>query len=309
MAYGTKHTVYRQLISNVGLKRMGLYEKYPNSKFLKKTLKSSFGLPKILEDLFSYLDGLEDTHFDSQLDQDCEARIWEMMVAKMLRLSGFELKSSDVGPDFTIETQEARINVEAVCPGTGDPKNINAVPEIEFGTDKTQKIPEKIIATRLTNAISSKKNAYIKHLESSHVNPKDRFIIAVGMIKLQLGRNLWPPMILRTTLGMGNSYAMFSADPDIETKQGIEHRGSVQKTNDAEVSTELFLQEDYNIVTGILFSEASPFTLGFNLYEGALVVHNPLSLNPLTTGLFKDCEDIWTIKCAGEDMWKPFRMS
>ena len=60
---------------------MSLYEKYPNSKFLKETFKSSLGLPEILEDLFSYLDGLEDSHFGSQLDHDCEARIWEMMVA------------------------------------------------------------------------------------------------------------------------------------------------------------------------------------------------------------------------------------
>ena len=287
---------------------MSLYEKYPNSKFLKETFKSSLGLPEILEDLFSYLDGLEDSHFGSQLDHDCEARIWEMMVAKMLRLSGFELKSSDVGPDFTIETAEARINVEAVCPGPGDPEKISSVPEIEFGTDKMRKIPEEIIATRLTNAIWNKKKDYIDYLESGRVNPNDKFIIAVGMIKLQRGRDLWPPMILRATLGMGRSYAMFSADPDIETKQGIEYRGSVQKPIDIEVSTELFLHEDYNIVSGILSSEASPFTLGFDLYEGALVVHNPLSLNPLPTGLFKDCEDIWTIKCVGEDVWKSFRM-
>jgi len=67
---------------------MNIFEKYRGSKFLKGLPDDSdfFPLRKRIVDLFRFLDGLEDPHFEQELDRDPHARLWEMMVAKILRV-------------------------------------------------------------------------------------------------------------------------------------------------------------------------------------------------------------------------------
>jgi hypothetical protein len=98
---------------------MTIFEKYPNSEFLRGLSADTefFPLRERIVELFRFLDGLEDPHFEQQLDRDAHARLWEMMLAKILKSAGYELKSADHGPDFVIEKDGKRIFIEAIVLG------------------------------------------------------------------------------------------------------------------------------------------------------------------------------------------------
>ena len=113
---------------------MNIFKNYPHSAFLKKLPDDSafLHLRERIEELFSYLDGLEDFHLEKQLDQDPNAQLWEMMVGKILEVEGYQPKSTDQGPDFVIEKDGKKVFIEAVCPGPGDDTNPNSVPTIAY---------------------------------------------------------------------------------------------------------------------------------------------------------------------------------
>src|SRR5919108_3084322 len=120
-----------------------MFEKYPGSTFLKNLPDDSefFPLRERIVELFRFLDDLEDCHFEQQLDRDPHARLWEMMLAMVLKSEGYELKSADHGPDFVIEKEDKRVFIEAVCPGPGDESNPNSVPPTVHGAPIAQEVP------------------------------------------------------------------------------------------------------------------------------------------------------------------------
>lgn len=67
---------------------MNIFEKYPSSTFLAGLPNDSdfFPLRERIVELFRFLDGLEDPHFGQELDRDAHARLWEMMLAKILKI-------------------------------------------------------------------------------------------------------------------------------------------------------------------------------------------------------------------------------
>src|SRR5437870_2949796 len=138
---------------------MNIFEKYPNSIFLKELPEDSdfFPLRERIVELFRFLDGLEDPHFEQQLDRDAHARLWEMMLAKILKSEGYELKSTDHGPDFVVEKDRKRVFIEAVCPGPGDEGNPNSVPPIVYGAPIAQEVPVPHIVLRIRGALEEKK--------------------------------------------------------------------------------------------------------------------------------------------------------
>jgi len=69
---------------------MNIFEKYPRSAFLKGLPDDSefFPLRERIVELFRSIDGLEDSYFEQQLDRDAHARLWEMMLAQILKFEG-----------------------------------------------------------------------------------------------------------------------------------------------------------------------------------------------------------------------------
>jgi hypothetical protein len=70
---------------------VNIFEKYRGSTFLKNLPDDSefFPLRERIIELFRFLDGLEDTHFEQQLDRDPNARLWEMTLAMILKSEGY----------------------------------------------------------------------------------------------------------------------------------------------------------------------------------------------------------------------------
>jgi hypothetical protein len=71
----------------------------------------------------------------------------------VLKSEGYELKSTNHGPDFVIETDSKRVFIEAVCPGPGDEGSPNSVSPIVHGAPIAQDVPVPQIVLRIRSAL------------------------------------------------------------------------------------------------------------------------------------------------------------
>jgi hypothetical protein len=170
-----------------------------------------FPLRERIIEPFGFLDGLEDPHFEYALDQDPYARLWEMVLAKILKVEGYQPTSAARGPDFVVEMPPKRVFIEEICPGPGDEGNPNSVAPIAYGAVIAQDIPISQIVLRIRSALEEKRRKYTQYLAQGIVSESDICIIAVNSSKIGFGRasGLWPPAIMRATHGLGSPYVIF----------------------------------------------------------------------------------------------------
>jgi hypothetical protein len=288
---------------------MNIFEKYSNSVFLKGLPEDSefFPLRRRIVELFSYLDGLEDSHFEQQLDRDPNARLWEMMVAKILKLEGYYPNSTDHGPDFVIEKDGKKIFIEAISPGPGDEANPNTVPPITHGAPTAQAVPVAQIVLRIRSALKEKKQRYTQYLKERIVSTSDVCIIAVSSSKLSPRANLWPPAIMRATHGVGNRYIVFGPGEEV-VGEGIESCESIPKVNGQEIDTRFFLSDENSLISAVLYSDCSFFSSVFDLFNESMIIHNPKARVPLPQGFIRRIEEIRTICCQDGPGWRAYKI-
>ena len=288
---------------------MNIFEKYPSSKFLKGLPDDSdlFAPRGRIVDLFRFLDGLEDPTFAQQLDQDPQARLWEMMLAKILRSEGYEPTSAPRGPDFVVARDAKRVFIEAICPGPGDEANPNSVPPIAYGAPIAQDVPVAQIVLRLRSALEEKRRKYAHYLEQGIVSESDICIIAVNSSKIDRASGLWPPAIMRATHGLGNPYVIFGRGEGL-VGEGIESRESIPKVNGQDIDTTFLLAEANSLISGVLYSDCSFFSLAFDLFEESMFIHNPKARVPLPLGFIKHMREIWTICCHDDPQWRAYQI-
>jgi hypothetical protein len=289
---------------------MNIFQKYPNSKFLKGLPDDSdlFPLRERAIELFRFLDGLEEPDFEQKLDQDPHALLWEMIVAKILKSEGYQPTRAYSGPDFVVENGGKRVFMEAVCPGLGDEGRPNSVSPIVYGAPIAQKVPVSQIVLRIRSALEEKKRKYAQYLEQGIVVESDICIIAVSSSKIDRASGLWPPAIMRATHGLGNPYVTFGRDEGV-VGEGIDARESIPKANGQEVDTTFFLSEGNGLISAVLYSECSFFSLGFDLFKESMLIHNPKAQACLHPGFLERIAEIWTICSHGGSQWRAYRIN
>lgn len=290
---------------------MNIFEKYSNSQFLNNLPVDSefFPLRERIVDLFQFLDGLEDPHFEQGLDMDPHARLWEMMLAKILKSEGYEPTSSKRGPDFVVEKEGKKIFVEAVCPGTGAERNPNSVPPMVYGASIAQDVPVPQIVLRLCNALDEKKRKYVQYLEQAIVSRDDICIIAINSSKIGArASGLWSPVIMRATHGLGDPFVTFARGEEATTK-GILSCTSIPKVGGQEIATTFLLAEENSLISAVLYSDCSYFSLGYDLFKESIFIHNPKAQVSLRPGFLQRIPEIWTICCLGSPQWRAYRIN
>ena len=290
---------------------MNIFEKYPSSEFLRELCDGSdpFSLRERIIELFGYLDGLEDPHFERELDRDPYSRLWEMMLAKILKVEGHEPTSGDSGPDFVVEMPSRRVFIEAIAPGPGDEANPNSVAPIRYDALMAQDIPIAQIVLRVRSALEEKRRKYVQYLAQGIVSEGDICIIAVNSAKIGPGRasGLWPPVIMQATHGLGSPYATFSQEEGF-VDEGIESRTSIPKINGPNIDTIFLLSEANSLVSGVLYSDCSFFSGDFDLFGASIFLHNPKASVPVSVGFTKRMREIWTVCCEGGSGWRAYRV-
>lgn len=287
---------------------MSIFEKYPNSRFLRDLPADSdlFPIRGRIADLFQYLDGLEDPHFGRELDREPYARLWEMMLAKMLKTEALQPTSATRGPDFVLVHRGQRVFIEAICPGSGDDDNPNSVPPLIHGAAIAQDIPITQIVLRICSALEEKKRKFARYLEQGVISQDDVTIIAISSSRIGVrASGLWPPAIMRATHGMGNPYVIFDKDEGV-VDEGIGSRERVPKVSGHEIKTTFLLSDSNNAVSGVLYSECSVFSLVFDLWGRSMLVHNPNARVCLRPGLLPQVKELWTICCSDTKYWRAY---
>jgi hypothetical protein len=148
-------------------------------------------------------------------------------------------------------------------------------------------LPRKDLIFRVTSAIDSKKQQYIKHLENGAINAADPYIMVVDMSLIycqhsQLFNNFWE--MLLPTMGVGEQYIRI----DKSTLQTIDsdyvRYDLLQKPNKAEINMALFRREDFNFLSGILFTSA-PLPDKYTS-DNVIFMDNPWTKNKLNYGIY-----------------------
>lgn len=225
------------------------------------------------------------------------------MVTKILKFEGYAPTSSDHGPDFVVEKEGKRIFIEAICPGPGDEGNPNSVPPIVYRAPIFHDVPVPQMVLRIRSALEEKKRKYAQYLAQGIVSEGDICIIAISSQKSAALPDLTPPLILRATHGLGNPYVVFTPGEGA-VEEGIHECKSIPKVGGHDIDTTFFLSGDNGLISAVLYSDCSFFSLDFDLFGESMLIHNPKAYVPLHTGFLKRIGEILTICCHNQSQWQ-----
>ncbi|XUW99834.1 MAG: hypothetical protein TUN42_08040 [Dehalogenimonas sp.] len=235
-----------------------------------------------LESLWQNYEPFADPDFPKKFAEDIHSRTWEMYLTCFLLEHGLPVKKKThtEGPDILIEQDNSRIFIEAVAPSPGDEFNPDRVPDMNIG--EMQRIPEEQIILRYRSAIEGKCAKYLNYLAQELLSPTDAYIIAVNSCKIDSAiAELFPPKIMKALFPIGNHQIKIDKKTSKFIGEGYKYRGSVKKVAGAEISTNIFLDNSYSYISGILYSRASVRTFPEMVGDDFIFVHNPLAINPV----------------------------
>ena len=126
--------------------------------------------------------------------------------------------------------------------------------------------------------------------------------------KIGRASGLWPPIIMRATHGLGNPYVVF-AQGEGAVEEGIGECKGIPKVNGREIDTTFFLSGANGLISAVLYSDCSFFSLGFDLFGESMLIHNPKAYVPLHPRFLGRIAEIWTICCLGASSWRSYRIN
>jgi hypothetical protein len=262
-----------------------------------------------------------DSHFLTEIRRDFHARFWEMYLTCTLleqgQQQGYSVRCPKYrtgGPDICVEYRDLRIWVEAVTPTDGNPTKPDSV--IEPTLCEAHKIPEEKIILRYTNAINSKHKQYLKYLADGIVAENDAYVIAVNGFPLSYG---WAtpeiPRILKAVFPIGPVQVEFDRNTGKVVKVGHQFRPIIYKSTGEKVSTEFFVNSQYDGISAILHSYANACMMVplfpeelvdqqdvDQLGNDFFVVHNPMALQPVPHRLIVATRECWATPVDDQSM-------
>jgi len=241
---------------------------------------------KYTDSLWATYEPYADTNFEAGLRVDFHARFWEMYLTCLLISQGKAISCPKPGPDILLLEENKKIWVEAVAPNQGQEGAPDRVPDIKIG--EVQDHPEQQIILRYRAVIYEKfENKYVRYLEKNIVANDDPFIIAINSAKIQLA---YPystvPEIVKSVFPIGHLQVHISTEDCSVIDTGYQFRPVIQKASGNDVATNIFLDEAYSKISGVLFSPVSMISVPETPGSEILFIHNPKASNPIPEGYF-----------------------
>jgi len=262
-------------------------EKIIQSMFLKDDKKN-------IEHMWSLYKPYADKDFLQEVRKDFHPRFWEMYLGFSLINQGVSLEQYDKrqgGPDLLILSDEKlKVWLEAVAPTAG--RSANAVPEIEFGV--VRDIPDEQIKLRYCSVIDKKYKKYYDYTKKKIILEDDCYVIAVnGGAIPSASKEIDIPRIVRCVLPFGNEVIEIDIDSLEVLDVHHQYQGASYKESGSPVSTNIFLNSDYDVISAILFSNVN--ALNYPNYPGNdfVLIHNPIAKNPLPRGFIELGREYW----------------
>lgn len=245
-----------------GGKKM-IFENWPKTSnrsweilFQKGNEKYRSWLQKVWEEYEPYAP----PSFKNDIENDegkLDSLTWEMLLANMLLGARFDLQkaTSTDQPDLCVLYEGKKIWIECSVPQKGDSSQPDSVPPI-MADGQVHHVDMNKNTLRVTNAILSKKEQHERWLSKNVCSAGEPFIIALHGKELNFGlSDGCLPDILRALYCVGDMVYKFDPDDAGSGVSSYSFQPAVKKSNDKQISTGCFLQDEFNSITGILFSK------------------------------------------------------
>jgi hypothetical protein len=239
-----------------------------------------------MEELWEDFAPFADKQFLDEIETNLKSRFWEMYLGCSFLYNDFNLELPDHkgGPDLKINYKNTNLWVEAVTPqkGVGEDK-IEKPAEMEW-----TKVPTDKMVLRIQNSIKNKKEQYFNWLENEIINKDEPFILAVNASEIPNARQVTNmPLILRAISQFGDQYFTFSKENFEIIDQGYHFEDSVSKSSGTVINKNVIENEEYNFISGFLYSCADPLNRPENMGDDYILIHNPIAINKLPIGFLK----------------------
>lgn len=247
-----------------------------------------------VEELYSVTSHLLDAKFPEQIKHDFTACYSEMyFAAALMERSSFEMTHpSDKGADFFVENLNCWVEVTAAT--DGEEGNPNTIPKRKKNV--AQRYPEKQVILRLSSAFYTKANKLKNDIDKGLISKDQPIIICIsggGLIEnLPMHAEGGYPVIAKAVLPIGDMvYWINKATHKISSTEYRYREGVNKNTKDGEsmISTDFFLNEEYNHISAVIYSSANAANpmhrdkWGCDFYT----VHNPSAINKLPVGFIQ----------------------
>jgi len=230
-----------------------------------------------------------DKDYQKQLTQDFHARFWEMYLTCTLIEKSFNVYpkfTKSEGPDILIQDSQRSIYLEAVTPSEGNESNKDRVPKMPLM--KVTRVPDEQITLRYCSVIADKYKKYNTYLNRGIILSSDAYVIALNSCKIdQAIMETDLPRIVKSVLPIGYQQVNISKIPGVEPSWHYQYIDKICRSSSSLVNTDLFLDRDYEGLSGILYSRTDLFNKPPVMGDNFIFIHNPLAKNQIPHGYFK----------------------
>ena len=229
-----------------------------------------------LENLWTNFCPFADSKFDQDFRDDLIPRFWEMYLGTMFIQEKKKLqKVGDCGPDILIiEPGGNKIWVEAIAPAQGE--GPDKVPNMEG----SGWIPEEKVILRIRSAIEEKYQKYLFYLERGYILDTEPYVIAINSFKIEYAhKDSDPSYIIQAVFPIGVPTLWINPSTGNKLREGYQHRTEIIKTKGSKVETDIFLQDKYEVISAVIYSEIWPYEYPSRLGSRVRLVHNPKAIN------------------------------
>ncbi len=235
---------------------------------------------EIMEQLWKPFKPYADKNFSTALEKDFIARFWEMYLANTLFGQGYSLiprdKLGQKGPDICIENE--KIWIEAISAGKG-------------GKDIESINPDNEVILRYRSLIKSKFEKYQIYQKDGIIKTSEPYIIAINAYRIPFSEESIPdymkPNIVKAVFPLGDYTEIIDTDTGEIKKAGYSYCDKRYTQKNSPVATDLFIDDEYKGISGILFSTSSIKSVLDKKDNDFIFVHNPKAKNPVQHGWIK----------------------
>jgi hypothetical protein len=240
-----------------------------------------------LEQLWEKYERFADKNFSRKISNNFHCHFWEMYLTCTLLENGMSLspKKKWIGPDIRIKDSESSsIWVEAVTctQGLGNDKILpieSSDPIVWF------RVPEEKIVLRYTAAIDEKFKKFNLY-KNKIISESDPYIIAVNGNKVPYNSDDDGdiPYFVQAVFPYGLPRIQFDSDDPKKFTYGFNYRDHIMKISGSSVPTNIFLKDEYQGISGILFSNICIDKISGKMGNDFIFIHNNRAHNKVPEG-------------------------
>jgi hypothetical protein len=254
-----------------------------------------------LEDMYSAYERHADPHFLREFQIQTHARFWEMYLTRCLQEAGLAVSSfGGKGPDIALLHNGKRIIIEAVQATPGAEDSPDRCPD--FPENEAVIFPEEQMLLRYRCALEAKRIKREEYIASGLVAPDDVFIVAINAGGIPMAFvSEDPPRILSALYPIGSAQVIVDVATHEAVEAGYTYRPSVKKSCGSDVRTDVFVDEAYSGISGVVYSGVNLLNMPPARGKDLVLVHSLVASSPVPSGWWPFAEE-WAARREGEGL-------